>query len=251
MAELAAAGLAALVLGLSTTLAPCALAANLSALSFLLGWVGDRRTSLSAGLALAGGAMLSAATLAWLLTSLGLAVPAVVAVLREAAPMLVGPLLIVVGMVHAGLLGPLPFRIRGGLPRRWLDRPGAGLGAGLGLGLLLPLLLCPSTAAVFLAAVVPLAVGHGSRVALPFLYGLGVATPLVFITIAVRAGAGIVSPVAPSPNRHSIRSFHSTVSSSVHPIISPMRPLWPSPRPRQEPTTHSLSMGMLVSGKPT
>ena len=95
-----------------------------------------------------------------------LSIPQLSQALQQGMAKLLGPLLVVIGMVLLELLtvptGNLPFAE--GLRKR--AESWGLLGAGL-LGFIFALSFCPVSAALFFGSLVPLAVRFGSRVACP------------------------------------------------------------------------------------
>jgi cytochrome c biogenesis protein CcdA len=117
-----------------------------------------------------------------------LSAPTVSLTLQTWMNKILGPILILVGMV---MLGLLRFTLRGrgmsdGLQQR-VERWGL-LGA-LALGSLFALSFCPVSATLFFGSLLPLAVKHGSGVLLPFVYGVGTALPVVVFAIILAFGA--------------------------------------------------------------
>jgi cytochrome c biogenesis protein CcdA len=103
-----------------------------------------------------------------------------------------GPLLILVGMI---LLGLIEIRTRGSnigqrvgqRAERW------GVWGGLLLGIVFALAFCPSSAALFFGSLVPISVKYESRLLLPLAYGVGTALPVILFAMAIAAGAGVVA----------------------------------------------------------
>jgi len=101
---------------------------------------------------------------------------------------LLGPILIVVGMI---LLELLRFNLRGrGVSRRMQRRVERwGIWGALLLGILFALAFCPLSATLFFGSLIPLAIKNGSRVVLPSLYGAGTALPVIAFALLIALGA--------------------------------------------------------------
>ena len=188
MSGLGLAALSALWFGILTSISPCPLATNITAISFV-----GRKTGSPAGVLLSGllytvGRALVYTAIGMLLVMSLLSAPTVSMTLQTWMNKLLGPILILVGMVMLGLLR-LTFRGRGmseGLQQRveaW------GLLGALALGALFALSFCPVSATLFFGSLLPLAVKHGSGVLLPFIYGIGTAIPVVIFAIVLAFGA--------------------------------------------------------------
>jgi cytochrome c biogenesis protein CcdA len=151
--------------------------------------VGSARATLASGALYAAGRTLAyvalGAAAVWSLMSM----VAVSSFLQQTFPRLLGPLLIVLGLLLLGL-----FRVS--LPgfgwserlKSQVDRLGVW-GAGL-LGIVFALSFCPVSAGLFFGGLVPLATEHGSPLLLPAAFGLGTALPVAAFAVLLAAGVG-------------------------------------------------------------
>ncbi|MCP4897817.1 MAG: sulfite exporter TauE/SafE family protein [bacterium] len=182
----------ALWLGILTSISPCPLATNIAAISYVGRQVGSVRAVLLAGVLYTCGRTLAYVILGtaavWSLMSM----VTVSSFLQGVLHRMLGPLLIVVGVMLLGLLKiNLPTTgVSEGLQRR-VDRWGVW-GAGL-LGFVFALSFCPVSAGLFFGSLVPLAVDHGSPILLPLAYGLGTALPVAGFAVLLAAGVGWLS----------------------------------------------------------
>ncbi len=167
----------ALWLGILTSISPCPLATNIAAISFISKRVDLPRAVLAAGLIYTLGRMLAYLVVAVIAVVGILSIPGLANFLQEYMNKALGPLLIIIGVV---LLEVIPLRFSfGGSTRLQEAAERRGLwGAGL-LGVVFALSFCPVSAALFFGSLIPLAVGAGSTIALPLIYGLGTALPVV------------------------------------------------------------------------
>ena len=175
-------------LGLLTAISPCPMATNIAAIGFLGRKVASPRAVLLAGLLYTVGrtaAYLGVAIVAvWGLTS----VPALSQFLQGGFNTVLGPILIVVGMLLCGLLElPWSLSLAGdGLQ----ERVGSGWWWPLLLGALFALSFCPVSAALFFGSLVPLATTAESRFAVPLVYGIATALPVVAVAVIIAFSAG-------------------------------------------------------------
>ena len=188
MSGLAWAILSALWFGILTSISPCPLATNITAISFVGRKTGSARGVLLSGLLYTLGRALVYTTIGVLLVTSLLSAPTVSLMLQTWMNKILGPILILVGMV---MLGLLRFSLRGrgmsdGLQQR-VERWGL-LGA-LVLGCLFALSFCPVSATLFFGSLLPLAVKYESGILLPFIYGIGTAIPVVIFAIILAFGA--------------------------------------------------------------
>ncbi len=182
-----AASASALWLGLLTSISPCPLAANIAAMSYVGREVGSRRRTLVAGLLYTAGRSLAYAALAALLVGGLLSIPQVALFLGRYMNRVLGPILVLVGLVLLEWL-PVP-----GFGSGLYDRAGtrlakAGLVGALPLGAVLALAFCPVSAGLFFGGLIPLALEQRSSVWLPVLYGLGTGLPVVVFAMLLTAG---------------------------------------------------------------
>jgi cytochrome c-type biogenesis protein len=181
-------------LGILTSISPCPLATNIAAISYIGKRVGSPRSVLSSGLLYTLGRALVYIALGVLLVQSLLSAPQISHWLQKYMIKILGPLLVLVGMVLLGLIG-------GGMTgpgvadgaRERADRMGIW-GAGF-LGIVFALAFCPVSAALFFGSLVPLAVASGSGLLHPALYGIGTALPVVVFSVLLASGAGYLGSV--------------------------------------------------------
>ncbi len=209
MTEALAGLVAALWLGVLTSISPCPLATNIAAISYVGSRVGSSRRVLLAGaLYTAGRALVYVALSAVLVSSL-LAAPALSHALQKYGHKLLGPILILVGMVLLDLIRLRPSGIAtgGGVSQRLAK---SGVWGALPLGALFALSFCPVSAALFFGSLLPLAVERHSPVALPLAYGVGTALPVVLFAVLLAAGAQSVSKVFAQVSRVEVWARRAT-----------------------------------------
>lgn len=183
---------AALWLGILTSVSPCPLATNIAAISYIGRRVERPSLVLITGLLYTLGRTVVYVALAVLIVASLLAIPRLSLFLRHYMDLILGPLLILVGMF---LLELISFkRSGGGIDEKTRQRvDNSGVWGGLLLGMLFALSFCPTSAALYFGSLIPLAADHGSRVLLPLTYGIGTALPVVVFAVLIAAGAQYVS----------------------------------------------------------
>ncbi|MCL1094050.1 aromatic aminobenezylarsenical efflux permease ArsG family transporter [Shewanella kaireitica] len=177
----------ALWFGVLTSISPCPLATNVAAVSFLSKQVDKASQSVWMGVAYSVGRMLSYILLAAVLLHTAMSAPKISNFLQTQMNMLLGPVLLVVG---ACLLGWIKFpssnwSISNHVQQRLAQR--GWLGA-LALGALFALSFCPTSAALFFASLLPLAVAEQSSFWVPAAYGIGTAAPVLIIALLLHLG---------------------------------------------------------------
>ncbi len=188
MSGLAIAAVSALWFGILTSVSPCPLATNITAISFVGRRTGSTVGVLATGLLYTLGRATVYVVVAMLLVSSLLSAPAVSLALQTWMNKLLGPILILVGMV---MLGLIRLNLKGramseGIQHR-VER--WGILGGFALGVLFALSFCPVSATLFFGSLLPLSIKHGSGFLLPLLYGVGTALPVVAFAVILAFGA--------------------------------------------------------------
>ncbi|MEW5700744.1 MAG: aromatic aminobenezylarsenical efflux permease ArsG family transporter [Candidatus Zixiibacteriota bacterium] len=175
-------------LGILTSVSPCPLAANIAAVTFIGKHLASPRRIVASGAAYAVGRVIAYVALGALLVA-GVATASRLSdLLLSSMSRILGPLLIVVGMVLLELINvPIPNLVS---PERWHERAtsGGAWNAGL-LGFVFALSFCPISAALFFGSLIPLSVRHGSHLMYPALYGIGTGLPVVIFGVGLGLGA--------------------------------------------------------------
>ncbi|MGV8124790.1 MAG: aromatic aminobenezylarsenical efflux permease ArsG family transporter [Candidatus Xenobiia bacterium LiM19] len=190
MESILAGALSAIWLGILTSISPCPLASNIVAISFIGRQVGKTGRVLLAGLFYTVGRALTYVILAVLLVSSLLSTPEVSMFLQEWMNKVIGPLLVLVGLVLLEVINLSMFRGRGisDSLKQKIEKSGIW-GAGL-LGIVFALTFCPVSAALFFGSLIPLCLaGAGSKVLYPALYGLGTALPVIVFAFIIAFSA--------------------------------------------------------------
>ena len=188
MSGFTVAAVSALWFGILTSVSPCPLATNITAISFVGRKTGSASGVLLSGLLYAVGRSVVYVAIAMLLVSSLLSAPSVSLALQSWMNKLLGPILILVGMV---MLGLIRINLRGkGMSDRLQKRVEQwGLLGALALGVLFALSFCPVSATLFFGSLLPLSIKHSSGFMLPFLYGIGTAIPVVVFAVVLAFGA--------------------------------------------------------------
>lgn len=179
----------ALWLGILTSISPCPLSTNIAAVSYVGRRVGSPRAVVLSGVLYTGGRSLVYLILGALSVWSLMSMVSVSTFLQGTFSRLLGPLLIMFGLLLLGIFElKLPaIGVSDGLQDK-IDRAGVW-GAAI-LGLLFALAFCPVSAGLFFGGLVPLAVERSSPLLLPLLYGVGTAVPVIVFAALLSAGAG-------------------------------------------------------------
>ena len=182
----------ALWLGILTSISPCPLATNIAAVAFLTRRAERRAAVAWSSLAYIAGRMAAYTLLAIALAGGIFSAPAVAEFLRTKMEGLIGPGLIVVGMLVAGWL---PLRIPGlgnlnSLGTRLAER---GFAGEFLMGAVFALAFCPVSAALFFGGLLPTVIRSESTIVLPVSYGIGTALPVIIAVILLACGLGMAA----------------------------------------------------------
>ncbi len=168
----------ALWLGILTSISPCPLASNIAAISFIGRRVGSTRQVLVSGLLYTVGRTIAYVGLATIVLAGLMASGEIARFLQKYLNQLLGPVLILVGMLLLGLFEVTASVTLAGAGVQARASRG-GVWWSVALGALFALSFCPVSAGLFFGGLIPLSATSGSRMLLPTLYGAGTALPLI------------------------------------------------------------------------
>jgi len=171
--------LSALLLGLITAISPCPLATNIAALAYVSRRATERRYAVITGALYTLGRMFSYSIIGVLIIVAGLEIPGVATFLQNFGEQILGPLLIVVGVIMLSI-NKISLGLGGGkltsLGEKVADR---GMIGGFLLGALFALAFCPYSAVLFFGVLIPLALKSAGGVTLPAVYAIGTGLPVL------------------------------------------------------------------------
>jgi len=178
----------ALWLGILTAISPCPLATNIAAISFIGRQLGNNRGILFSGLLYTAGRVLA-------YVMLGIGIAAGVMVSSELSRFLqlymneiLGPALILLGMILLGMLGSGMSLNLIGHERLHKHAEKNGAILALPIGFVFALSFCPVSAGLFFGALIPLTLKNGGNLILPLIYGIGTALPVIVFSFLIAFG---------------------------------------------------------------
>lgn len=174
--------LIAALLGIISSISPCPLATNISAIGFISKDIQDRRRVIVNGVSYLIGHTLSYTLLGIVLVFLleqGAAVFRFQRAISIYGELLIGPFMIIVGLLMLGVLRiNLPFSgdigskmEKRGQKRNWQ--------ASFLLGVVFALAFCPTNGAIFFGGLVPLALSSSQGYLLPLIFALATSIPVI------------------------------------------------------------------------
>lgn len=178
-------------LGILTSISPCPLATNIAAISYIGKRISSPRKALLAGLLYTLGRMVAYVAIGMLVLAGTLSIPDVAFFLQNNMNKILGPVLLIVGLV---LLIGLKFAFPGLSVGERLEKKVESLGVwgAMLLGVLFALSFCPVSAALFFGSLIPLALEQQSYLVLPTIYGIGTALPVVAFALLISSSARLV-----------------------------------------------------------
>jgi len=185
--------LSALLLGLITAISPCPLATNIAALAYVSRRVTERRYAVITGALYTLGRMFSYSVIGVLIIVAGLEIPGVATFLQNFGEQILGPLLIVVGVIML-CINRISLSLGGGklssIGEKVANR---GMLGGFLLGALFALAFCPYSAVLFFGVLIPLALKSAGGVTLPAVYAIGTGLPVLVFGTLLSVGVARVS----------------------------------------------------------
>ena len=183
----------ALLLGLLTAISPCPMATNITAIAYVNRRVTERRYAVITGTLYTLGRMFSYSILGILIIVAGLEIPGVASFLQNFGEQILGPLLIVVGLILLNInrlsfsLGGGKLSSIGGKVADW------GMIGGFLLGALFALAFCPYSAILFFGVLIPLAFKSTEGIVLPAIFAIGTGLPVLVFGTLISVGVAKVS----------------------------------------------------------
>lgn len=178
----------ALWLGILTAVSPCPLTTNIAAMSFISKRLGSTGDVLLLGALYTLGRVL-AYTVLGMVVVLGLvSTPGLSTFLQNYANKVLGPVMILVGMLLLEMISLYSSLSLGGEKLQERAQGGKPIWAAI-MGFVFALSFCPPSAALFFGSVVPLSMKYGSKIAIPLVYGLGTGLPVLVFAVAIAKSA--------------------------------------------------------------
>lgn len=173
---------AAFFIGLMTAISPCPLASNITAIAYASKRLHNSRHTLLVGFFYTLGRMITYVLLASLIVWFGLSTQAIALFLQRYGEKLLGPLLILVGLL---MLIPLDFGQSQKLERFKEKIAGKGLFGSLMLGVVFALAFCPFSAVLFFGMLIPIALKAGDGIIIPSVFAIATGLPVILFSFVL------------------------------------------------------------------
>jgi len=184
--------LTAFLLGILTSISPCPLATNITAIAYISKDIKDAKRSLLNGLFYTIGRGLSYTIIASLIY-FGFSTFQLSKFFQGWGDKALGPILILIALFMFGVF-KINFRIGGNKIEKiklWLTNKGY-LGSLL-LGMLFALAFCPYSGVLFFGALIPLVLKSSNGIIIPLLFALGTGLPVIIFSFLITFSAQRIS----------------------------------------------------------
>jgi cytochrome c-type biogenesis protein len=191
--------IAAFFIGLMMAISPCPLATNITAIAYVSKHVGNSRHTLLVGFLYCLGRIVSYVAIAGVIVFFGLNVQVIALFLQDYGELLLGPLLIVIGILMLDII-PLP-SFAGNSP--WSDMmkklserlSTKGYTGSFLLGMIFSFSFCPFSAVLFFGMLIPLALSTGDAIIIPTVFALATALPVIVFSLLLATSAPKVGKI--------------------------------------------------------
>ena len=187
------ASMSALWLGILTSISPCPLATNIAAISFIGRHIEKTKLAFLSGILYTLGRMISYIIIGIIIVKSILTIPFVANFLQKYMNIILGPILIIAGLILLEVIQINFSRVSGLSEKTQSKIKRMGIWGAFLLGVIFALTFCPISAALFFGSLIPLAVKYNSVIFLPSLYGVGTALPVISFAILLAISTQLVA----------------------------------------------------------
>lgn len=174
---------AAFFIGLMTAISPCPLTTNITAIAYVSKNIKDSKHTLIVGFLYTLGRMFTYVALASLIVWFGLQAQVISLFLQKYGGKILGPLLLVVGIVMLDVLKLKFFKPSGRLNKLKEKLAKKGFLGSFLLGAIFALAFCPFSAVLFFGMLIPLALRVGDGLIVPAVFAFATGLPVIVFSI--------------------------------------------------------------------
>lgn len=175
--------IAAFFIGLMTAISPCPLTTNITAIAYISKKVGDGRHTMEVGLVYTLGRMVAYVLVASSILWIGLSSQDIALFLQKNGEMLLGPLLVLLGVLML-TADRMPSFKGCGMINDISERCGdKGYLGGFLLGFIFALSFCPFSAVLFFGMLIPVALAAGDPIIVPSVFAIATALPVILFSL--------------------------------------------------------------------
>jgi len=175
--------LAAFFIGLMTAISPCPLATNITAIAYASKKIDNSKHTIIVSLLYTLGRMFTYVAIASLIVWFGVNVQSVSLFLQKYGERILGPVLIIIGIIMLDILKINFFKTSSKLDalKEKLAKKGF-LGAFL-LGVIFALAFCPFSGVLFFGMLIPLAIKAGDALIVPSIFAFATGLPVIILSL--------------------------------------------------------------------
>ncbi|MFW6043380.1 MAG: aromatic aminobenezylarsenical efflux permease ArsG family transporter [Marinilabiliaceae bacterium] len=182
--------LTAFILGLMTAISPCPLATNVTAIGFISKDMENQKRVFVNGLIYTLGRSISYTGIG-LLFFFSASQFQFEGALQEWGERLIGPLLIVIGLLMLGVIN-IKIPGLGSITDKMQDQSGKGFWGVLLLGIVFALAFCPYSGVLYFGMLIPMTVSSVSGLYLPIIFALGTGIPVIIFAWLIAFSVGSI-----------------------------------------------------------
>jgi len=174
--------IASFFIGLMTALSPCPLATNITAIAYVSKKINNSKHTLIVGFLYTLGRMFSYTLLASLIVWLGISSQNISFFLQTYGDKILGPLLIVIGIVMLNIIKLSIFKRSDKLNRLKEKLANKGYLGSFLLGVIFALAFCPFSGVSFFGMLIPLAIKVGDGLIIPAVFAFATGLPVIIFS---------------------------------------------------------------------
>lgn len=175
--------LAAFFIGLMTAISPCPLATNITAIAYVARRAEKTKVTILTGVFYTLGKMFTYVTIAGLIVWFGLNTQAIALPLQKYGERLLGPLLILLGIVMLDVIKIQLWKSSGRMDSIKESLSKKGYLGSFFLGALFALAFCPFSAVLFFGMLIPLAINANDALIIPSVFAVATGLPVIILSI--------------------------------------------------------------------
>ena len=174
--------IAAFFIGLMTAFSPCPLATNITAIAYASKKIGHKKETIKVGVYYTLGRAITYVLIASLIIFIGVNTQSISLFLESYGDKVLGPLLLVIGLVMLELIKFKSFT--GGKRLNKLKEQLANKGhlGSFFLGVIFALAFCPFSAVLYFGMLIPLALSVGDAIIIPSVFALATGLPVIMLS---------------------------------------------------------------------
>ncbi len=186
--------LAAFFIGLMTAISPCPLATNITAIAYASKKIDNSKHTIIVGFLYTLGRMLTYVLIASAIVWFGLNTQAIALFLQKYGENLLGPLLLIIGIIMLDIIKINMFKPSNKLNKLKEKLAGKGFLGSFLLGVIFALAFCPFSAVLFFGMLIPIALKAGDGLIIPSVFAFATGLPvIIFSFILVKSVAKLGS----------------------------------------------------------